>query len=87
MRMRNSKFPNLSAEMSRINILPADLAECIKEASLKSTPPTVREKIRDKYPWTDDEMKAIQRKFFQGMSLDYLFYCENDPLVPGQRAV
>lgn len=78
MRMRNSKFPNLSAEMSRVHILAADLAECIKKAGLRSTAPTVRGKLNDKYPWTDDEMKAIQRKFFPGMSLDYLFYCEND---------
>lgn len=86
MRMRNSKFPNLSAEMSRINIFPADLSECIKEAGFRSTAPTVREKINDKYPWIDDEMKAIQRKYFPGMSLDYLFYCENDSEIPDTKA-
>lgn len=75
MRMKDPKFPNLAAEMSRIGVFPSDIA-----TEVNLSPQTVRGKINDQYPWIDDEMKKIRDKWFPGMTLDYLFYCENDPV-------
>lgn len=73
MRMKDPKFPNLYAEMARIGLMPSEIG---KEIGLN--PNTVRCKLNDQYPWTDDEMKGIRDKWFPGFTLDYLFYCEGD---------
>lgn len=73
MRMKNIKFPNLAAEMSREGIYADDIAEV-----LDITPKTARDKLNRKYTWSDKEMKRVRNRLFPGMTLDYLFHSEED---------
>ncbi|UWG96831.1 hypothetical protein LPY66_18430 [Dehalobacter sp. DCM] len=81
-RMKNIRYPNLAAEMARTGLSPADIASVIN-----STPKTTRDKLNDKYPWIISEMKKIRDDCFPGLTLDYLFYCEEDPMAPEKKAV
>lgn len=61
-------FPNLAAEMARININQYDIAKC-----LGLSEQTSRWKLQGKSILNLSEMKKIQAVFFPKLSLDYLY--------------
>lgn len=62
-------FPNLKAEMARINIDGITLSELIG-----CTPKTFSNKMNGKSEFTRAEIFKIQREFFPNDTIDYLFW-------------
>ena len=66
--LRKNKYPNLRAEMSRIGIKQADIAELLGIREV-----TVSKKMNGKSTFNIDEAFSIKKTFFPNLSLDYLF--------------
>lgn len=66
--LRKNKYPNLRAEMSRIGIKQADIAELLGVRGV-----TVSKKMNGKSTFNIDEAFLIKKTFFPNLSLDYLF--------------
>lgn len=60
-------FPNLLAEMSRLDIKKSDIARLLNKSA-----PTVYAKFESR-TFTADEMIAIRDKYFPNATLDYLY--------------
>lgn len=61
-------YPNLRAEMARINLRPAVIAE-----ALNISYDSVINKINGKTDFTRSEIFKIRNKFFPDLTLEYLF--------------
>ena len=66
--LKKNKYPNLRAEMSRIGIKQADIAELLGIREV-----TVSKKMNGKSTFNIDEAFLIKKTFFPNLSLDYLF--------------
>lgn len=66
--LRKNKYPNLRAEMSRIGVKQADIAELLGIREV-----TVSKKMNGKSTFGIDEAFLIKKTFFPNLSLDYLF--------------
>lgn len=66
--LKKNKYPNLRAEMSRIGIKQADIAELLGIREV-----TVSKKMNGKSNFGIDEAFLIKKTFFPNLSLDYLF--------------
>lgn len=60
---------NLKAEMARKNVTKDELAKL-----LNKTPQTIRNRLNEKLPFTQDEMQKIRDTYFKDLSIDYLFF-------------
>ena len=60
-------YPNLCAEMTRLNVKKSDIAELLGKSL-----PTIYTKF-ERRTFTTDEMISIRDKFFSKMNLEYLF--------------
>lgn len=61
-------YPNLMAEMARIEISVSDLSRVTRR-----TDRCIRNKVTGKGDFTLTEIVIIRNSFFPGQSLDYLF--------------
>jgi len=67
-------FRNLRAELARLdNTSGKAVAEAIG-----TTPQAFYDKMSGRSEFKRKEMVKIRNTFFKGMTLDYLFECEND---------
>lgn len=66
-------FPNLRAEMARINIKPLNISE-----SINISYDSVINKLNGKTDFTRFEIFEIRDLYFPSLSLDYLFKTEKD---------
>jgi len=67
-------FKNLRAEMARLdNISGKVIADAIG-----TTAQAFYDKMSGRSEFKRGEMVKIRKAFFKGMTLDYLFYCEED---------
>lgn len=71
--LKKNKYPNLRAEMSRIGIKQADIAELLGIREV-----TVSKKMNGKSTFDIDEAFLIKKTFFPNLSLDYLFSDDTD---------
>ena len=71
--LKKNKYPNLRAEMSRIGIKQADIAELLGIREV-----TVSKKMNGKSTFGIDEAFLIKKTFFPNLSLDYLFSDDTD---------
>ena len=71
--LKKNKYPNLRAEMSRIGIKQADIAELLGIREV-----TVSKKMNGKSTFDIDEAFLIKETFFSNLSLDYLFSDDTD---------
>ena len=62
------QFSNLRAEMARIGVTIQDVAD-----SIGVNRDTAARKLARKSPFTLDEAFRIERKFFSGLGIPYLF--------------
>lgn len=67
-------FPNLEAEMARLKITQAKMAEV-----LGIRPTTLSFKLNGKSPLSLKECVKIKNEIFPDKSLDYLFATDADP--------
>ncbi|TGE36852.1 XRE family transcriptional regulator [Desulfosporosinus fructosivorans] len=66
-------FKNLDAEMSRYDIQPKDLAECIGVSER-----TMRSYLTGTSRIAWEDARKIKRKFFPQFEIEYLFYFVRD---------
>lgn len=66
-------YPNLEAEMARVKVTQAALAEV-----LGITPTTLSFKLNGKSTLSLNECVEIKRRYFPDKSLDYLFATEGE---------
>ena len=72
-----SLFPNLDAELARLNIKRTDIAKDLYKGRVAS----VSDKLNGKSPLTIEEALMIKRKYFPNLMLDYLFDIKEDVSV------
>lgn len=61
-------YPNLNAEMKRLDIEQKDIARLLNKGE-----DGISLKFNGKRAWLLEEAKSIKKQFFPNMSLDYLF--------------
>lgn len=71
-------FCNLKAEMARTGISQADVAKFLGMSASNFSM-----KVNERIPITVQEAEGIKRRFFPGMTLDYLFASDGD--VPSKE--
>lgn len=71
-------FCNLKAEMARVKVSQADIAEFLGMSTSN-----FNLKVNERIPITVQEAEEIKNRFFPGMTLDYLFVSDGD--VPSKE--
>lgn len=75
-------FCNLKAEMTRVRVSQADIAEFLGMSTSN-----FNLKINERIPITVQEAEEIKNRFFPGMTLDYLFVSDGDVPSKDLRAM
>ena len=78
MGVRIMAFCNLKAEMARVKVSQADVAEFLRMSTSN-----FNLKINERIPITVQEAEEIKNRFFPGLTLDYLFASDGD--VPSKE--
>lgn len=78
MGVRIMAFCNLKAEMARVKVSQADVAEFLGMSTSN-----FNLKINERIPITVQEAEEIKNRFFPGLTLDYLFASDGD--VPSKE--
>lgn len=71
-------FCNLKAEMARVKVSQADVAEFLGMSTSN-----FNLKVNERIPITVQEAEEIKNRFFPGMTLDYLFASDGD--LPSEK--
>ena len=66
-------FCNLKAEMARVKVSQADVAEFLGMSTSN-----FNLKVNERIPITVQEAEEIKNRFFPGLTLDYLFVSDGD---------